>query len=232
MKPLAIIPARGGSKRIFKKNIKKIDGVPALRIQIIKLLKMSIFEDVIVSTDDDEIAFIAEESGATVVLRKKQELSNDFTPSEDVVRDFLIQKQLKNSLQPVFCIYPLALLLDENKIRQAIKIHTEFSSSFVIAAGVVEPSPLRHTFTVNSESINVLFPENNAKRSQDLEITYFDAGMFYLASGKIWLDQNKYWYNNNCKLVIISKEDAIDVDTLEDFTILEKRFLQKYAKNS
>lgn len=228
MKPLAIIPARGGSKRIFRKNIKKINGTPALSIQITNLLEMSIFENVIVSTDDYEIASISKESGATVAIRNKKELSDDFTPSEDVVRDLIFQNQLDKSLQPIFCIYPLALLLGESELIKALEIHEKFSNNFVISAGIVEPSPLRHTFTLKNESIKILFPENNIKRSQDLEVTYFDAGMFYLATGKIWVDKSKYWYENNSKLVVVSKEDAIDVDTLEDFTRLEKRFIEKH----
>jgi N-acylneuraminate cytidylyltransferase len=228
MKPLAIIPARGGSKRIFRKNIKKINGTPALSIQITNLLEMSIFENVIVSTDDYEIASISKESGATVTIRSNKKLSDDFTPSEEVVRDLIFQNQLDKSLQPIFCIYPLALLLGKSELKKALEIHEKFSNNFVISAGIVEPSPLRHTFTLKNESIKILFPENNIKRSQDLEVTYFDAGMFYLATGKIWVDKSKYWYENNSKLVVVSKEDAIDVDTLEDFARLEKRLIEKH----
>lgn len=232
MKPLVVIPARGGSKRIPRKNMCRIDGVPAIVIQISRLIEMGIFEDIIVSTDDKEIAKISSESGAKVVLRTDEKLSDDYTPSEFVVRDFIFRNQLNDSSQPIFCIYPLALLLDEDDLKLAIQIHKKSPGNFVISAGIFEPNPLRHSFKFINESIEILFPENNQKRSQDLEITYFDCGMFYLADRETWMNEKKFWYNNNSKLVIIPKIDAIDVDTIGDLIRLEKRFKEKYLRSN
>ena len=229
MKPIVIIPARGGSKRIPRKNISDINGQNALAILIMKLQSMDLFGKIVVSTDDAEISEIARLAGSTVVSRSSPALSNDTTPSEEVIRDFIESNNLQDSESAVLCIYPLALLLTKFEIDTALKILSNSPDKFVISAGETSVNPLRHHFTINSDDISILFPENNDKRSQDLEKTYFDVGMFYLAYPKIWMDREKYWYKNNSKIVIIPEENCIDVDTEEDLTKLKFRYLRIYS---
>jgi len=224
MKPIVIIPARGGSKRIPRKNISDINGQSALVILILKLQSMDLFEKIVVSTDDAEISEIARLAGATVVNRSSLELSDDTTPSEEVVRDFIASNNLQNYEGSILCVYPLALLLTKFEITAALKILSNSPDMFVISAGETHVNPLRHNFTMNNDSISVLFPENSEKNSQDLEKTYFDVGMFYLAYPKIWMDQEKYWYKNNSKIVIIPRENCIDVDTEEDLINLKIQY--------
>lgn len=224
MKPIVLIPARGGSKRIPRKNIVEISGQNALTILILKLTRMNLFEEIVVSTDDDEISRISRSAGASVINRSSPELSNDLTPSEDVVRDFIEVRDLKNSDNSVLCVYPLAILLSETEIIEAINVLKESPEKFVISAGESPINPLRHNFKIEGSNISVLFPENNEKRSQDLEKIFYDVGMFYLAYPKTWMNPEKYWYRNNSRVVVIPNENCIDVDTPHDLSKLRARF--------
>lgn len=226
MKPIIIIPARGGSKRIPKKNIIDINGKPAIGILIEKLLDFKLANQVIVSTDDTEITSIAESYGAKVKSRSNLKLSNDYTPSEEVIRDFLAQDKTISENQPVFCIYPLAVLLKKSYLEEALGIFEKFSNEFVICASILNPNPLRHSFFLDEKSVKVLFPQFNEKRSQDLVDVYYDAGLFYLASKSVWLNEYKYWYKGNSKAVIVPTEDSIDVDTLSDLNKLKQRLTE------
>ena len=85
-------------------------------------------------------------------------------------------------------------------------------------------NPLRHNFKIDGSTISVLFPENNEKRSQDLEKVFFDVGMFYLAYPKTWMDPKRYWYLNNSRVVVIPQEKCIDVDTEEDLIKLKIQY--------
>ena len=224
MKPIVIIPARGGSKRIPRKNISEINGQSALNILILKLQGMDLFEEIVVSTDDAEISKIARMAGAAVVNRTSLKLSDDITPSEEVVRDFIASNNLQNSESSILCVYPLALLLTKFEISAALKILSDSPDMFVISAGETPVNPLRHNFTMKNGNVSLLFPENSNKKSQDLEKTYFDVGLFYLAYPKIWMNQGKYWYMNNSKIVLIPRENCIDVDTEEDLVNLRIRY--------
>ena len=224
MKPIVVIPARGGSKRILKKNISIISGKPVLGLLISKLDSTGLFDEIIVSTDDAGIEEIAVDFGAKVSIRKREKLSDDITPSEEVIRSYIMENQLIDRLTPVFCIYPLAVLIEKNHLLEAIDKLATSPNQFVISAGLLEINPLRHTFRILDSEIEILFPENNFKRSQDLDLAYYDAGMFYLAHANIWLNASKYWFNNNAQTVLIPPEDCIDVDTPADLEKLRKRY--------
>jgi pseudaminic acid cytidylyltransferase len=224
MKPTVIIPARGGSKRIPKKNIINIGTGPALGLMISNLHAMGLFEKIIVSSDDEEIIKVAVEYGAEYSIRSETRLSDDITQSEEVIRDCILKNNLQDLVEPIFCIYPLALLLNKVNIVDALKLLSESPDNFIISGGEMDINPLRHTFKNGTQGVEVLFPECNALRSQDLSPVYFDVGMFYLAYPKIWLQPEKFWYNNNAKFVNIPKEDAVDVDTYKDLVKLIKRF--------
>ena len=224
MKPTVIIPARGGSKRIPRKNIIDVGTGPALGLLISNLNAMALFEKIIVSSDDEEIINVAVKYGAEYSTRSAARLSDDITQSEEVVRDCILKNNLQDLVEPIFCIYPLALLLNKAKILDALKLLSESPDDFIISGGEMDINPLRHTFKNGNQGVEVLFPEYNELRSQDLPPVYFDVGMFYLAYPKIWLQPEKFWYNNNAKFVDISKEDSIDVDTYKDLDKLITRY--------
>jgi pseudaminic acid cytidylyltransferase len=224
MKPIVVIPARGGSKRIPKKNISIISGKPALGLLISKLASTALFDEIVVSTDDANIQKIALDYGARVSIRKSLVLSDDITPSEEVIRNYIFENQLINTVTPVFCIYPLAVLIEKDHLSEALSKLTTSPTQFVISAGILEINPLRHSFKILDSEIEILFPENNLKRSQDLDLAYYDAGMFYLAHANTWLDATRYWFNNNAQTVVIPPEDCIDVDSPKDLEKLRKRY--------
>lgn len=227
MKPIAIIPARGGSKRIPRKNITPICGMPALGRTIHVIKGSNACSEIVVSTDDEEIAQIAIKYGAKVFSRSLPRLSDDLTPTEEVIRSYILESGNVVSPTPILCVYPLSVLLEPNQIDEAIHTLSNNPDKFVIAAGLVQPNPLRHTFYLRDHELEVVHPENNERRSQDLENVYFDAGMFYLATSDVWLDSTKYWYHNNARVIHIPSEDAIDVDTPEDLKRLNQRFKEK-----
>ena len=227
MKPIAIIPARGGSKRIPRKNIAPIFGIPAIGRTIRTIQESKVCSEIIVSTDDDEIGQIAKVYGASVAPRNSSSLSDDVTSTEEVVRSFILENRYKLSGPPILCVYPMSVLLEPNQIQKAEQVLSSNPDKFVIAGGLVQPSPLRHTFYLRDEELEILHPEHNERRSQDLENVFFDVGLFYLAGCDVWLDRTKYWYHNNARVIPIPREDAIDVDTPEDFEKLVNRFQQK-----
>lgn len=224
MRPIVVIPARGGSRRIPKKNISLISGKPAIGLLISKLSSTGLFDEIVVSTDDTNIQEIAIDFGARVSIRKSPVLSNDVTPSEEVIRNYIFENQLSDTFTPVFCIYPLAVLIEKVHLREALSKLATSPTQFVISAGVLEINPLRHSFKILDSGIEVLFPENNLKRSQDLDLAYYDAGMFYLAHANTWVDAGKYWFNDNTQTVVIPPEDCIDVDSPKDLEKLRRRY--------
>ena len=224
MPNIAILPARSGSKRIPHKNIALIDSIPALGITITKLIDSGLINEIYVSTDSEDISSIAIKYGAKVPELRSLSLSDDSTPSETVIRDFISNYITKPIDLNIFCVYPLSVLINHKYISDALQLLTENPNSFVISAGKFEINPLRHTFTIEKGYARILHPQNNNLRSQDLPDCFFDAGMFYLATAHTWLEPNKYWYVNNAQVVMLEKEDAIDVDCPEDLEKLRTRF--------
>ncbi len=223
-KPIVIIPARGGSKRIPNKNIALIDGVPMIALVIEKLLSFDIFEKIYVSTDSAKIAEISISVGACVPQLRKSELSDDFSPFELAIRNFIEINRLDMEDLNIMCVYPQSIFIELDSIRDALKLLEKPNSGFVISACKYSPNPLRHTFIGTGQGNKILFPENSTKRSQDLTDVYFDVGTFYLASSKNWLETTKFWYEKEFSFVEIKKEFAIDVDTQDDLKSLIRTY--------
>ncbi len=180
MSALAIITARGGSKRIPKKNIKEFCGKPILAYSIEAAIESHIFDEVMVSTDSTEIAKIAEDYGANIPFMRSSETSNDFATTMDVIREVVDSyKNLGKQYDYIMCIYPTAPFVTANKIRMA---YDEFRKSDAEAlTSVVSFSfPPQRAFVMENKHLFYKWPENYVKRSQDLEKLYHDAGQFYI----------------------------------------------------
>ncbi len=227
MRYIAVIPARSGSKRVPKKNIANIGGEPALGITIRKLLSFHIFDNVYVSTDSEEIAIISESYGANAFPLRSDELSDDQTPSEVVVRDFILERNFNLVDDLVCCVYPLSILIRKQYLDKAIALLVNNNDRFIISGSKFETNPLRHSFNIVNDCINIINPTYNSVRSQDVPDCYFDVGMFYLARTKVWLDPSKYWYENNASIVEVLPEHAVDVDTFSDLKKLETFYLSQ-----
>ncbi|MGB3750664.1 MAG: pseudaminic acid cytidylyltransferase, partial [Arcobacteraceae bacterium] len=179
-KCIAIIPARGGSKRIPKKNIKEFFGKPLIAYSIEVALSSNLFEKVVVSTDDENIAKIAREYGAVVPFIRPPELSDDFTGTGDVVSHTIEYLQSQGEEYDYICtIYATAPLLQKEYL---IDGYHQLQKSDAINAfsATSMPFPIQRTFKLNSEGRCQMFtPEHYMSRSQDLEEAYQDAGQFY-----------------------------------------------------
>ena len=176
---IAVIPARGGSKRIPRKNIKYFCGKPIISYSIETARSSKIFDEIIVSTDDNEIASIAKSLGGQVPFMRPSDISDDFSTTGDVMRHAISWfENQKKSLDVVCCIYPTAPLLLKSDL---IKAHNEFKSnnwSYVFSATRFS-FPIQRAFKKSgSKGIQMFQSEHYRSRSQDIEVAYHDAGQF------------------------------------------------------
>jgi N-acylneuraminate cytidylyltransferase len=220
----AVIPARGGSKRIPRKNIKPFLGIPLLVRTIALLREARLFDRIVVSTDDDEIAELAASAGAEVPFRRPEELSDDRSPTFPVVVH-AIRMMEQRALQPslVCCVYPAAVLTRGDDLRRAVEILRETSASYVFTATPYSypiQRALRKTATGRCEMI---WPEYGESRSQDLEPAFHDAGQFYFGRREAWLEQIPL-FSSFSRMLIIPHYRAQDIDTSEDWKRAELVF--------
>ena len=229
---IAIIPARGGSKRIPKKNIKKFLGKPIISYSIEAALKSKLFKKVIVSTDSEEIANIAAEYGAEVPFLRPKQLSDDFSGTHEVVGhavEWIEEKIIK--LDYVCCIYATAPLIQDNDLVKGFEIIQKGNWDSVIASTSYS-YPIFRSFKKNSQGgLKMIFPEFYNSRSQDLPEIYHDAGQFYWAKPEIWKKPSEM-YNEKNAIVEIPNYRVQDIDTIEDWRRAELLYQILDQKNN
>jgi len=209
-KAIAIIPARGGSKRIPKKNIKDFFGKPLIAYSIQTALKSELFEKVVVSTDDKEIAKIAKEYGAEVLKRPK-ELADDFIGTEDVTKHAL---SVYKGYEFACTIYATAPMLDEKYLKEGLnKLKNSDATNAFSATSM--PFPIQRTFKIADERCVMFTPEHYMTRSQDLEEAYQDAGQFYWE--KIGIESKEIMFGKDSIPILLPRHLVQDIDTLEDW---------------
>jgi N-acylneuraminate cytidylyltransferase len=221
MKPIAIIPARGGSKRIPKKNIRLFAGKPIIEWSIEAALESQIFSSVVVSTDDPAIANVAKACGAQVPFSRPASLSDDFTETGPVIAHALNTLLNKNDpIQFACCIYPTAPFLSVEDLKQAHRLLRENECSYVIP--VAEFSyPIQRAVQIDLNGALKMFqPEYFNARSQDLEKAFHDSGQFYFGRTEAWLNQVPLFSSNTIALRI-PRFRVQDIDTEEDWSIAE-----------
>ncbi len=229
---IAIIPARGGSKRIPKKNIKKFLGKPIISYSIEAALKSKLFKKVIVSTDSEEIANIAAEYGAEVPFLRPKQLSDDFSGTHEVVGHAVewIEEKI-SKLDYVCCIYATAPLIQDNDLVKGLEIIQKGNWDSVIASTSYS-YPIFRSFKKNSQGgLKMIFPEFYNSRSQDLPEIYHDAGQFYWAKPEIWKKPSEM-YNEKNAIVEIPNYRVQDIDTLEDWRRAELLYQILDQKNN
>ena len=180
MNAIAIITARGGSKRIPRKNIKEFLGKPIICYSIEAALASGIFDEVMVSTDDEEIAAIAKEAGASVPFMRSAANADDYATTDDVLMEVLdeYEKQGK-TFTYMACIYPTAPFVTAKKLQDALQLLKDNHASGVMP--VVRFSfPPQRGMAIREGKLDYCYPENALKRSQDLEPMYHDCGQFYV----------------------------------------------------
>lgn len=223
MPNLAIIPARGGSKRIPRKNIKPFLGKPIIAYSIEAALKSKLFDEVMVSTDDEEIAEIAIQFGSKVPFFRSEDNANDFAVLADVIVEVLKNySTLGLNFNNVCCILPTAPFVSSKNLM--------FAHSKLIKNGldsvfpIIEYSfPIQRSLKIENDNVSMVWPEHLNTRSQDLEPRYHDAGQFYWMNTNSFLKEQKI-LTGNSSAIIISSLEAQDIDTKTDWKLAEIKF--------
>lgn len=222
-KAICIIPARGGSKRIPKKNIRDFLGKPIIAYSIETALKSNLFDEVMVSTDDEEIAKIARKYGAKVPFLRSKVNSDDNATTADVIEEVVLEYEKKEKKFNYFCsIYPTAPFVTANKLKKAMELLDKTQADAVVP--VVRFSfPIQRAFKIDEGKLFMIWPEKMDTRSQDLEPTYHDCGQFYCLEIKSFLDQKKLFTTNTVPMEMPESE-VQDIDNEEDWKIAEMKY--------
>lgn len=223
MKALAIITARGGSKRIPRKNIKPFLGKPILLYSVEAALESGIFEEVMVSTEDEEIAEIARKGGAEVPFLRSTETANDYATTADVIKEVLKNYHAAGrDFTAVCCIYPTAPFITPGAIKSAMTTLEESEADTVLPVVRFSFPPQRCVVERNG-MLQPRWPEYMNARSQDLEPFYHDCGQFYCLKTESFLAQGRIVMDKTCPFY--QDEIAVqDIDTLQDWEIAEMKY--------
>lgn len=230
MNRIAIIPARGGSKRIPRKNIRLFLGAPIISYSIRAALASNLFDTVMISTDDEEIAKIAKQYGAEVPFMRSIENSNDFAGTTSVILEVLDQYRLEGKIFNHFCcIYPTAPLITAIDIKESYDLMVKGGYETVFPV-VPFGYPIQRCLVVREMGkVEMLWPENMTKRSQDFPICYHDAGQFYWVDTKPFL-QNKLIFSTNSAPFILDEMKVQDIDNESDWRMAELKYEFLYGK--
>lgn len=220
---IAIIPARGGSKRIPRKNIKNFYGKPIIAYSIEAALKSGVFDEVMVSTDDDEIAEISKKYGAAVPFFRSPELSTDMVNTAQVLIDVLNEyKNNGSNFDYVCCIYATAPFITYKRIKDGMNLLISKQVDCVLP--IVKFSyPPQRGLVYRDSLVKMLYPDNYDARSQDLEPIYHDAGQFYCLKVSSLMNERKLY----CRLTLpmeLPENEVQDIDTLNDWKIAEIKY--------
>lgn len=218
MTSIAIITARGGSKRIPRKNIKEFMGKPMLAYAIEAAKESRVFDEIMVSTDDGEIADIAVKYGAEVPFMRSEKTSNDFATTADVLYEVKEEyKKLGKEFDTICCIYPCVPFLTGKILRDAYETFKK-SGRKALTPVVKYSFPIQRAFKVNDKGcIEYREPEFAFARSQDLEPMYHDVGMFYFSSDNKGLQ-------DGCVPYVMDETVVQDIDTLDDWKLAEMKY--------
>lgn len=223
---IAIIPARGGSKRIPRKNIRDFCGKPMIAWSIEAAKATNLFDRIIVSTDDDEIAEIAQHYGAEVPFRRPADLADDHTPTVPVIAHALMQIGITDQPVEACCIYPTAPLLQADDLIRGYRCLSEEKLDYVF--GITHFSyPIQRALRLRVDgTVTMFWPENYGSRSQDLEPAYHDAGQFYWGTSRAWLSK-KPLFLSEAAGIVMPRERVQDIDNPEDWEFAE--ILMRYT---
>ena len=221
---IAIIPARGGSKRIPRKNIEEFHGKPMISYAIKNALNSDIFDEVFVSTDDEQIAEIAREYGALVPAMRSDKNSDDFATTYDVLAEVLdYYENSGRSIEEACCIYPCTPLLHTNDIKDGFE-RFKNSDFDVLLSSVKFEANIQRGFTLNEDgNVQLLKPELILERSQDLTPAYHDAGAFYFFNSASLLTNKSIWVGKIGALELPAGR-VQDIDTPEDWKMAELKY--------
>ena len=217
IKNFAIIPARGGSKRIPKKNIKDFLGKPIIAYSIETAISSKLFDKVIVSTDDQEIKDIAKKYGAEVPFIRPKQFADDFTGTHEVIGHAV--KWLEDNgeiIDYACCIYPTAPLIEKDDLIKGFELIKTGKWISVMAATNFSYPIFRSFKNLSDGGLKMIFPKHYNSRSQDLPEVYHDAGLFYWAKPETWKEPSNGYGEKN-SIIKIPNYRVQDIDTLDDW---------------
>ena len=229
---IAVIPARGGSKRIPRKNIKEFCGKPMIAWPIEVAKESGLFEQIIISTDDEEIAEVAKSYGAEVPFIRPNELSDDFTGTTEVIAHAVSWMQ-EGGLKPdaICCIYATSVFFTIKDINKGFEALNTCDWQYAFSVTDFE-SPIFRSFKENSNGgVEMFFPEHFEKRSQDLPIALHDAAQFYWGKPNAWFEKLNLFENHSFP-VKLPRWRIQDIDNADDWKRAELLFnhINKGAK--
>lgn len=219
---MAVIPARGGSKRIPKKNIREFCGQPIIAWSIKAAIESACFDRIVVSTDDDEIAEVAVSCGAEVPFVRPAELSDDYTGTIAVVSHAADSCELRND-DLVCCVYATAPFVSPADLHRGLRILESSECEFAFAVTRYAFPIQRAVRLIDSQRLEMFDPTQFATRSQDLEEAWHDAGQFYWGRARAWRSDVPV-FSQGCAAVELSRFRVQDIDTEEDWAYAELLF--------
>ena len=222
---LCVIPARGGSKRIPRKNIKEFFGKPMIAWSIEAALESKCFDRILVSTDDAEVAAISKKYGAEVPFMRPAELADDYTGTTEVVMHAVQwQNEHSETADNVCCIYATAPFLKAKDINIGLDLLLSSKVDFTVSISSYSFPIQRALRITNDQRVEMFHPEQFDVRSQDLEEAWHDAGQFYWGRATAWL-RGKAIFKSDAKPVVLPRHRVQDIDTWEDWKRAESMFL-------
>ncbi|MCR9968853.1 pseudaminic acid cytidylyltransferase [Vibrio cholerae] len=218
---IAIIPARGGSKRIPRKNIKAFHGKPMIAYSIEAAIQSGCFDRVIVSTDDREIAEVAKQYGAEVPFIRPAEIADDHATTVDVMHHAITWcLEHGDNVEAVCCLYATAPFVSANSLRHGYKVLSEDKCEFVFTATTFS-FPIQRAIKLSEHGEVTMFsPEYEQVRSQDLVEAYHDAGQFYWGKVQAFTER-KPVFAPHSKVILLPRIKVQDIDTPEDWSFAE-----------
>ena len=223
MATLAMITARGGSKRIPRKNIKDFNGKPIMAYSIEAAINSGVFDEVMVSTDDEEIADIARKYGAKVPFMRSEKTSNDFATTVDVIEEVIDTYHEKGQDFEIFtCIYPTAPFITSDRLKKAVE-ELKYSDADSLIPVVRFSYPPQRAMEVRDGRLVFRQPENLAKRSQDLEPHFHDAGQFYVVRTESF-KKNRGIMVGDILPMELSELEVQDIDNEVDWKLAELKY--------
>ncbi len=220
---LAIITARGGSKRIPRKNIRDFLGYPIIKYSIEAAITAKCFDEIMVSTDDREIAAIAEQFGAVIPFFRSIATSNDFATTSDVIEEVILEyKKRDKNFRYCCCVYPTVPFITADRLKQGLDILRSTGADSAIP--IVRFSyPIQRALKIENGRLSMIWPENLNARSQDLVPAYHDVGQFYWFKVESFMKQKKLFMDHTAPIEIPESE-VQDIDNEEDWKIAEIKY--------
>lgn len=227
---IAIITARGGSKRIPKKNIREFCGKPIIAYSIEAAIQSELFDEVMVSTDSEEIAEIAKQYGAKVPFLRSAKTADDYATTADVLVEVINKYKEKNqNFKYVCCLYPTAPFVTSDKIIGAMNLLMQNDEIDAVVPVVKFSFPPQRAFVIENNEVSIVHPETFQMRSQDFTPYYHDCGQYYCMEVKSFMEVKRLVLNHTAP-VIVSEMEVQDIDNVEDWNLAEVKYQRMKEK--